>query len=84
MSFKSCIICISGSSTDNAVNVRYLVQLIIAGNGNREIADTLNVTVRTVETHITHIFHKLGLKNRAQLINYCSDLFFTPADENHA
>jgi DNA-binding CsgD family transcriptional regulator len=37
------------------------------GLSNREIAQQLYVTRRTVETHLTHVFQKLGCDTRAQL-----------------
>jgi DNA-binding CsgD family transcriptional regulator len=37
------------------------------GCGNREIAQQLFVTRRTVETHLTHVFQKLGVTTRAGL-----------------
>lgn len=40
---------------------------VIEGLPNREIADTLNVSVRTVEVHTGRIFGKLGVRNRVQL-----------------
>ncbi|HEX5201954.1 MAG TPA: LuxR C-terminal-related transcriptional regulator, partial [Actinoplanes sp.] len=38
-----------------------------SGLSNREIAQQLYVTRRTVETHLTHVFQKLGCEARAQL-----------------
>lgn len=40
---------------------------VIEGLPNRQIADTLNVSVRTVEVHTGRIFGKLGVRNRVQL-----------------
>ena len=40
---------------------------IIEGRQNREIADSLGVSVRTVEVHAGRIFAKLGVRNRVQL-----------------
>ena len=37
------------------------------GHGNREIAERLYVTQRTVETHLTHAFQKLDIGSRAEL-----------------
>ncbi|MBP7738823.1 MAG: hypothetical protein KA369_22825 [Spirochaetes bacterium] len=37
------------------------------GKSNREIARFLNVTERTVETHVTSIYAKLGIGNRIEL-----------------
>jgi hypothetical protein len=33
----------------------------------REIAEQLYITLRTVETHLTHVFRKLQITTRAQL-----------------
>jgi DNA-binding NarL/FixJ family response regulator len=41
--------------------------LAAAGHGNREIAEQLYVTLRTVETHLTHAFQKLGITARTEL-----------------
>jgi DNA-binding CsgD family transcriptional regulator len=37
------------------------------GYGNREIAQALFLTVRTVETHLTHAYRKLEIASRAEL-----------------
>ena len=44
-----------------------VAELAAAGHGNREIAERLYVTQRTVETHLTHAFQKLDISSRAQL-----------------
>ncbi|WP_433375703.1 ATP-binding protein [Actinoplanes sp. CA-142083] len=41
-----------------------------SGLSNREIAQQLYVTRRTVETHLTHVFQKLGCDARAQLVTH--------------
>ena len=45
-----------------------VLALLIAGKRNREIADTLVVTVDTVKKHITHILDKLGATNRTEAV----------------
>jgi DNA-binding NarL/FixJ family response regulator len=37
------------------------------GLSNREIADTLSIGERTVETHVGNILNKLGFGSRAQI-----------------
>jgi DNA-binding NarL/FixJ family response regulator len=41
--------------------------LAAAGHGNRDIAEQLYITLRTVETHLTHAFQKLDITTRSQL-----------------
>ncbi len=43
---------------------------LASGKGNREIADQLFISVKTVDTHRAHILDKLGLKNNAELVKY--------------
>ena len=46
---------------------REVASLAAAGLSNKEIAQRLFVTRRTVETHLTHVFAKLRVDGRAQL-----------------
>jgi DNA-binding NarL/FixJ family response regulator len=46
---------------------RHVAQLISTGSSNREIADALVLSIKTVETHIQHIFTKLRVKSRAEI-----------------
>lgn len=47
-----------------------VLKLIAAGKGNREIAETLCISVRTVEAHRASILGKLNLRNTAELVRY--------------
>ena len=49
------------------------------GLANSAIAAELFVTVRTVETHITHILRKLGYSSRAQIAAWAIDRGLTEA-----
>jgi DNA-binding CsgD family transcriptional regulator len=42
-----------------------VVRRLILGETDAEIAEVMILSVRTVETHVTHILQKLGAKNRA-------------------
>jgi DNA-binding NarL/FixJ family response regulator len=44
-----------------------IVGLILAAAGNKKIADTLNISEKTVKHHLTNIFEKLGVSNRLEL-----------------
>jgi DNA-binding NarL/FixJ family response regulator len=46
---------------------RRVVELAAAGGTNREIAQTLFVTEKTVETHLGRAFRKLDVSSRRQL-----------------
>jgi DNA-binding NarL/FixJ family response regulator len=46
---------------------REILQLIIEGRGNKEIADVIHVSVKTVEFHRARIMAKLGVKSVAEL-----------------
>ncbi len=45
-----------------------VLQLIVAGDSNQEIADKLVITVSAVKKHTGNIFGKLGVKSRTQAI----------------
>ena len=45
-----------------------VADLARAGRTNKEIAAQLYLSVNTVETHLAHVFRKLGITRRWQLI----------------
>ena len=49
---------------------REILQLVAEGRANREIADELFISVKTVLRHRTNIMEKLGFHNRTELIKY--------------
>lgn len=55
---------------DDTLSKRELdvLQAIVSGAGNKEIADTLCISVRTVETHRLRIKKKLGVTSTAGLV----------------
>jgi DNA-binding CsgD family transcriptional regulator len=42
--------------------------LVATGRSNREVADALFISVRTVESHLGRIYRKLDVRSRSQLI----------------
>jgi len=47
-----------------------ILPLIAKGYGNKDIAEKLFVSVKTVEAHKTHIMNKLNLKSKPELVEY--------------
>jgi DNA-binding NarL/FixJ family response regulator len=49
---------------------REVLQLVAEGKTNKEVANDLNISLTTVETHRTHILQKLDLHSVPELILY--------------
>lgn len=47
---------------------REVMQLIVAGNLNKEIADQLGISVKTVEVHRGRVMEKMAARNAADLV----------------
>ena len=47
-----------------------ILKLIAEGHTNREVADILHISVRTVESHRANLTGKLGLSSRVDLVRY--------------
>jgi two-component system, NarL family, response regulator NreC len=62
----------SHSPSFQQLNARELetLQLIAHGFTNKEIAERMFLSVKTVEAHRSKIYKKLGLKTRADAVNY--------------
>jgi DNA-binding NarL/FixJ family response regulator len=52
---------------------REVLKLVSDGYSNKEIAATLNISVKTVEFHKSRLMRKLGLKSSAELVRYASE-----------
>lgn len=49
---------------------RQIVQLAAEGYKNREIAEQLGISLKTVETHRANIMQKLNISDRVELVRY--------------
>jgi len=49
---------------------REVLQLVAEGHPNREIADVLHISVKTVENHKASLMNKLGVHSTAELTQY--------------
>lgn len=47
-----------------------VLALVASGRTNKEVAESLFVSIKTVESHKTHILDKLGLRNTSELVKY--------------
>ena len=47
---------------------RDVVRLVSEGLGNKDIGTRLFISPRTVQTHLTHVYTKLGVTSRVQLV----------------
>ncbi len=60
---------------------RRIVDLLLLGMRNRTLADALCVTENTVETHLRHIYAKLDVSNRTELLARLFHDVYLPALE---
>jgi DNA-binding NarL/FixJ family response regulator len=49
---------------------REIIQLLAEGYSNKEVADKLGISVKTVETHRSAVMRKLGLHSIGELVRY--------------
>jgi DNA-binding NarL/FixJ family response regulator len=49
---------------------RQIIEVVVDGQTNRDIAATLGISEYTVKHHLTNIFDKLGVYNRVELVLY--------------
>ncbi len=59
-----------------------IVQLIIEGLSNKEIAVNTSLTENTVKSHVMHIFNKLSVNGRVEMINLLTEYNLIPRDSN--
>ena len=60
------------AAQENAISAREreVLQLLAEGKSNKDISDTLNLSIKTVETHRANIMRKLGFRNITDLVLY--------------
>jgi DNA-binding CsgD family transcriptional regulator len=46
-----------------------IVELVLLGYRNRDIAGTLGTSPATIKKHLTHVFDKVGVDTRTQLVS---------------
>jgi len=59
-----------GAVQDLTPRQREVLQLIAEGHSTKDIAQRLNLSVKTIETHRTELMHRLGIHDVAGLVRY--------------
>jgi len=59
-----------------------VLALLGRGNSNKEIAATLQCSVKTVKNHLNSVFHKLGVSNRTEAVVKGIDLGLISPEKN--
>jgi len=62
------------------VTERRVAYLVANGGSNRQVADELFLSVKTVAAHLTRVYAKLGVRSRAELTRYVRDNGAGPVD----
>jgi DNA-binding CsgD family transcriptional regulator len=73
--------CVGGSilpSGELTPTEHRIAQLVGQGKKNREVAEALFISVKTVEANLSRIFHKLGVRSRTELTRQIAS---TPGQE---
>jgi len=65
---EDCVRARRGSGDGLTLREEEVVHLMAEGLTDRQIAERLGVSRRTAETHVSHILHKLGARNRTQAV----------------
>ncbi len=53
---------------------RAVLDCLVTGQSNKEIARTLGVSPNTIKTHVSNLFSKLGVERRADAVNLAREL----------
>jgi DNA-binding NarL/FixJ family response regulator len=69
---RAALPCSGAGTTGQALTAREreIVHLVAEGKTNKEMAGLLGISVKTVETHRTHLMRKLGFSSVVQLVHY--------------
>ena len=59
-----------GSDGELTQREREVINKVMAGCSNKDIADQLHISQDTVKRHLTHVYEKLGVANRLELALY--------------
>jgi len=72
-----------GFSSDLTERQLGVLQLLVKGLSTKEIASTLNVSIKTVEFHKGNITRRLGIRTTAELTRFALAQGLTTLDDRH-
>ena len=49
---------------------RMILQFLADGSSNKELANSMSISINTVKFHLSNLYEKLGVKNRSQAISF--------------
>ncbi len=52
---------------------RQVLELVARGHTNREVAERLALSIKTVETYRSRLSDKLGIRTRAELVRFAAE-----------
>ncbi len=63
---------VNNHSKNNELSIREkeIINFVLLGLSNKEIANKLYISQLTVKTHLQNIYRKLGISNKLQLLNF--------------
>jgi len=68
------------AATELTDRERQVLQLLVRGAQNKEIASQLNITERTVKAHLASIFNRLGVNSRTEAAAVAVQLGLAPRE----
>lgn len=61
---------------DLTVTEIHIIKLCYEGYSNKDIAERINLSTRTIDTYINRLTEKLGLKSKIDLVRFCVESGF--------
>ena len=49
---------------------KIILQFLADGSSNKELAESMKISINTVKFHLSNLYKKLGVKNRSQAISF--------------
>jgi DNA-binding CsgD family transcriptional regulator len=60
-----------GQSSELSPTERMVAGHVVDGLTNQQVAERLFISVKTVEANLTHVYRKVGVRSRQELVRWC-------------